>query len=240
VPGGRGTRTVVLTEERVSVGRLAETNDISLEPDTQLLVGRTGHCTLVLEGGRWYVVDGGSVNGTFVRRGRDLHPVHGRAALHDGDVVCILGRVTQEGARSFFELAFHSRIDPQATRAAPVIAAVPHADREPCLSYEADEARLVLVRGDDRREIEVRAQVHRLVRHMVERNDAIGGSPALCTHDELMHAVWEDEPFHTREELAKLVWELRRKLEPLDAGHLVETERRRGYRLRTCAPGARA
>jgi len=37
-----------------------------------------------------------------------------------------------------------------------------------------------------------------------------------------------------REELAKLVWELRRKLEPFDAEHLIENERRLGYRLRTC------
>jgi DNA-binding response OmpR family regulator len=49
-----------------------------------------------------------------------------------------------------------------------------------------------------------------------------------------MHAVWADEPMHTREELAKLMWELRRKLEPFHAEHLIENERRLGYRLRTC------
>ena len=97
-----------------------------------------------------------------------------------------------------------------------------------CLSYEPDEARLVLVKGGDRHEIEIRAQAHKLVRHMAER------SPALCTHDELMEAVWGDEPMHSREELAKLIWELRKKLEPFGAEDLVENERRRGYRLRTC------
>ncbi len=71
---------------------------------------------------------------------------------------------------------------------------------------------------------------------MVERNAASGGEPALCSHDELMHAVWDDEPMHTREELAKLVWELRRRLEPYAAAHLIENERGRGYRLRTCPP----
>jgi DNA-binding winged helix-turn-helix (wHTH) protein len=69
---------------------------------------------------------------------------------------------------------------------------------------------------------------------MVERNAAAGGSPVLCTHEELMQAVWADEPMHTREELAKLVWELRKKLEPFGAEHLIENERRLGYRLRTC------
>ena len=75
-----------------------------------------------------------------------------------------------------------------------------------------------------------------LVRYMVERNAAVGGSPALCTHDELMQAVWGDEPMHTRVELTKLVWELRKKLEPFNAEHLIENAPRRGYRLRTCPP----
>ena len=105
-----------------------------------------------------------------------------------------------------------------------------------CLRYDFDEERLLLVQGAETREIQVRAQAHRLIRHMVERNVASGGAPALCTHDELMHAVWADEPMHTREELAKLVWELRKKLEPFDAGGLIENERGRGYRLRTCPP----
>ena len=69
---------------------------------------------------------------------------------------------------------------------------------------------------------------------MAERNAAIGGAPALCTHEELMHAVWADEPMHTRTELARLVWELRRQLEPLGAANLIENERRRGYRIHTC------
>jgi DNA-binding winged helix-turn-helix (wHTH) protein len=90
------------------------------------------------------------------------------------------------------------------------------------------------VRDGERHEIQIRAQAHRLVRYMGERNAASGGAPALCTHEELMHAVWADEPMHSREELAKLVWELRKKLEPFEAEHLIENERRLGYRLRTC------
>jgi DNA-binding winged helix-turn-helix (wHTH) protein len=102
-----------------------------------------------------------------------------------------------------------------------------------CLSYDIDQARLVLVRNGERHEISIRAQAHRLVRYMVERNEASGG-PVLCTHEELMQAVWADEPMHSREELAKLVWEVRKKLEPFGAAPLIENERRRGYRLQTC------
>lgn len=157
-----------------------------------------------------------------------------RAPLHDGDAVCVLASITELDGRRFFELAFQDTGDSQATR--PVPEAVSPVAAPECLSYDADEARLILVRGDERLEIEIRAQAHRLVRYMVERNDAIGGSPALCTHDELMQAVWADEPMHTRVELTKLVWELRKKLEPFNAEHLIENARRRGYRMRTCPP----
>jgi DNA-binding winged helix-turn-helix (wHTH) protein len=233
-PGGAAQVSVVLSGDRATVGRLAGVNDIALQPDPQLLITRAGHCALEREGVRWFLVDGGSVNGTFLRRGGALQRVTGRTPLHDGDAICVLAAITEAGERRFFELTFHATADSQATRAAPLAGqAAPSAEAE-CLSYDVNAARLILVRGDQRNEIQIRAQAHRLVRYMCERNAALGGSPALCTHDELMHAVWADEPMHTRVELAKLVWELRKKLEPFNAEHLIENERRLGYRMRTC------
>jgi DNA-binding response OmpR family regulator len=190
-----------------------------------------GHCAFELHGGSWFAVDGGGVNGTFLRRGATLERITGRRALDDGDVVCVLAAL-EDGERSFFELVFHRADDSQATRAAPASAA--HTAERGCLRYEAAQARLVLEHAGERREIQVRAQAHRLVSHMAARNAAVGGAPALCTHDELIRAVWADEPMHSRTELARLVWELRRALEPFGAAGLVESERRRGYRLRTC------
>jgi hypothetical protein len=230
-PDGSTIADVPLTGPRITAGRLPEANDVALQPDPQQLVTRAAHCTFEREGSRWVVVDGGSVNGTFLKRGRELQRIQGRAALHDGDVVCVLASAGQGGQRRYFELAFHTSADPQATRAAPLAL-----QSEDCLSYDTDEARLVLVRGGERHELEIRAQAHKLVRYMAERNASGGGAPALCTHDELMHAVWGDEPMHSREELAKLVWELRKKLEPFGAEHLIENVRRLGYRMRTC-PG---
>jgi DNA-binding winged helix-turn-helix (wHTH) protein len=228
-PDGAELAALELVGERVTVGRLPETNDIALQPDPELLVTREAHCTFEHEGARWFVVDGGSVNGTFLRRGSTLDRLTKRTPLHDGDVVCVLASIADTGERRFFELRFQATPDSQATRA--VLDAQPE-----CLSYDLDEARLVLVRDGEQHELQIRAQAHRLVRYMVERNAAIGGSPALCTHDELMEAVWADEPMHTRVELAKLVWELRKKLEPFGAEHLIENERRLGYRMRTCLP----
>jgi hypothetical protein len=225
-PDGTTIAEVTLRGAKLAVGRLTDANDVALQPDPELLVTRVGHCTLEREGTRWFVVDGGSVNGTSLRRGGVLQPVARRTLLHDGDVVCVLGS-TEGETRRYFELAFAEAADSQATRA------VPGEAPEACLSYDATSARLVLVAGGDRHEIRIRAQAHRLVRHMAERN-AAAGEPALCTGDELMHAVWGDEPMHSRVELAKLIWELRRKLEPFAAERLVENERGVGYRLRTC------
>ena len=232
-PEGQRLADVELTGERVSVGRLADANEIALAPDPERLVSRVRHCAFELDGGSWFVVDGGGVNGTFLRRAGTLERVTDRRALADGDVVCVLASLADDGERRFFELVFHEPDDSQVTRAAPV--QVVTGSKRGCLRYDAAQARLVLERAGESHEIQVRAQGHRLVSHMAERNAAIGGAAALCTHDELIHAVWADEPMHSRTELAKLVWELRRALEPLGAADLIESERRRGYRLRTCA-----
>ena len=220
-PAGADRATVALSGERVTVGRL-EVNDISLEPDPEHLVTRAEHCLFERTGDAWSIVDGGGVNGTFVRRGGQLRQVSGRMPLRSGDVVCILASIPHQEVPRYFELAFETSADSQATRAAQA-----H-DVEDCLSYDPEQARLVLVHEGEQHELHIRAQAHKLVRYMAER------APSLCTHEELMHAVWGDEPMHSREELAKLVWELRKELEPFDAGHLIENERRLGYRLRTC------
>ena len=232
-PDGRRLAEVRLAGERVSVGRLPEANDIALEPDPEQLVTRVAHCSFERQGGRWFVVDGGGVNGTFVRHGEQLQRVSGQTALQDGDSVCVLASLSEGGDRGYFELLFDEGVDSQATRAAQPW--THETERRPCLEYDPAQARLVLVQADERLELQIRAQAHRLVAYMAARNAAIGGTPALCTHDELMHAVWGDEPMHSRTELAKLVWELRRQLEPLGAADLIENERRRGYRLRTCS-----
>jgi len=233
-PGGVRIATVPLAE-RVTVGRLPELNDVPLQPDPELFVSRTAHCVLESVGGHWEVVDGGSVNGTFLRRGGKLERVDGRAVLRDGDAVCVLASVGADGARHYFELGFRQVARGQATRAAPVSAVRATAPSAAgCVIYDPQAARLVLRQRGTLHEIHLRPQGHRLVRHMAERNAAAGDTPVLCTHDELMQAVWQDEPMHTRLELARLVWELRRELRRFDAEDLVESERGRGYRLRTC------
>ena len=229
-PDGALLATVQPAPPRITVGRLPDANDIALEPDPELLVSRVAHCTIEADGPRWFVVDGGSVNGTFLRRNGVLEPVAGRAQLHEGDVVCILGS-TQGGEHHYFEPPVGALADSQATRAAVRRPAPPE---ETCLDYDSAEARLLLVQHGEHIEIPIRAQAHRLLAYMEARNRASGSAAALCTHDELMEAIWAGEPLHNRMELAKIVWELRKKLEPYGADNLIENERGLGYRLRTC------
>jgi len=224
-PDGVERDPVDLATNRVTVGRLQNLNDIALEPDPQQLVTRQEHCALERAGSRWFVVDKGSVNGTFVRRRDKLERVHGRVELADGDAVCIVASLSEDRKPTYWELSFDDRGRTRAASLQP---------RPACLAYDREQARLFLVRGSSREEIPLRPQTHRLVRFMAERNAAAGGSPVLCTHAELMEAVWADEPHHTREELNKLFWELRRKLEPLQAPELFESERGLGYRMKSC------
>jgi hypothetical protein len=137
--------TVALSGDRVTVGRLPELNDIPLQPDPELYVSRAAHCTLERKGDRWMLVDGGSVNGTYVRRGQELERIVGRTALRDGDVVCILAAVGTDGVRRYFELFYRQVTDAQRTRAAPVSKL---RDVAACLVYEADAARLGHHEGD--------------------------------------------------------------------------------------------
>ncbi len=222
-PDGSRYATQQLSAPRLTVGRLPELNDLALEPDGDQLVTRKEHLAFEKRGTAWVVIDPGSVNGTYLRRGGNLTRVTGSAELRDGDVVCLLGEVTNPAAPKYWEIEFGD-----GGRTRPV--ALP--DPSTHLSYDASTARLVLVKAGETHEIAIRRQTHNLVRFMAAKN-AAAGSHVLCSHEELMAAVWGDEPLHSREELTRLFWELRNRLQPFEADHLVESVRGLGYRLRT-------
>ena len=235
-PGAEEAMTVEIEGERLTIGRLAGINDVVLQPDPQQLVSRT-HCLIERDGGRWYVVDNASANGTLIRRGGSLERVRGRAALHDGDTVCALGLFSEAGEPAYFELVF---TDPEKTRNVFPEEKLffPEEVHEDRLVYDFAQARLFLVQGSARRALSLRPQAHKLVRYMVGRNMANGGVAVLCSRQELMDAVWGDDPLHLPEELARLFWELRKQFEPYTKEPLVDNERGLGYRLRGCAERA--
>src|SRR5512132_3453217 len=116
-PEGRQPAAFELSGDRVTVGRLPELNDIALEPDPEHLVTRAEHCAFERAGSTWSIVDGGSVNGTFVRRAGELKRVDGRLPLRSGDGGCILGSMNHQDGARYFQLDYETAADSQATRA---------------------------------------------------------------------------------------------------------------------------
>lgn len=232
-PEHRPFATVELDHERLTIGRrpppeAVTVPDVSL-PDPEAFISRV-HCRVEHENGQWYVVDNDSRNGTFRRRGGTIERVAGRVALADGDVICIVGLVGDDGEPLHWELHFS---DPLGTRAAPLPRLVANA----CLRYDAAGGRLVVRTPDGTRPIPLSPQEHKLIRYMAEQNRDNADAPVLCFHEELMRAVWDDEPLHSQSDLNRLVWGIRKKLEAHVPDDLLENERGVGYRLRTCADG---
>jgi DNA-binding response OmpR family regulator len=57
-------------------------------------------------------------------------------------------------------------------------------------------------------------QEHKLIRYMDQRSRANGQVPVMCPYEELLQAIWGEEPLHTEDEISHLIYELRQKLEP--------------------------
>lgn len=222
---------VEITKETMTIGRFREFNDVALEPDPQQLVTRKAHCSIQRAAGTWWVVDNGSVNKTFVKSGQQVEVVNGRAPLADGNIIRILGKLNEAGEAEYWELAFR---DPHKTHPAEI------ATRQALLEYDWVEAKLFRVDGALRKEVRgLRPQEHKLIRYMDQRNRANANVPVMCTYEELAGAVWADEAYsHTQDELNRLIWELRQKVE-LDSKEprFLQTVRGLGYRLVAGYPG---
>ncbi len=215
-----------VTQDHITIGRFAEFNDVSLEPDPQQLVTRRMHCVVERQAGTWWVVDNGSVNKTFICHDQHTSVVSGRASLHDGDVIRILGLLTEDGDALYWELTFR---DPLGTRMAG------HISQDTYLEYDWLQAKLFRVEGVRRQEIHsLRPQEHKLIRYMDQRNRANGNVPVMCTYEELITAIWGDEINHVESEVNHLIYELRQKIEPDPrAPRFLQTVTGLGYRLET-------
>lgn len=212
--------------ERIMIGRLEEWNDISLSPDPQQLVSRKAHCTVEYDNG-WWLADNASVNRTFIRHNHDgpLEVVQGRTNLLDGEVICILGQILDDGSQRYWEMKFR---DPATTKPAGLLDSPIHARY---LEYNWPLALLYRVEHGHRQELgPLLAQEHKLVRYMAQRNRVNDGEPVLCTFEELIDAVLGENA--TLETLAHLIWKLRRKIErDYRKPQYLLTEKGLGYRL---------
>ena len=225
-PDGQPYRTVQVPPDRLTIGRFEAYNDLALVPDPQQLLSRKGHCALERDALGWWVVDNGTINGTFLVRGGEMQQVIGRERLQEGDTIRLLGLLPETGALRYWELIFR---DPQGTQplgVRPELAA---------LEYDWVQARLYRVQGRTRQEIgDLRPQEHKLIRYMDQRNRANGQVPVMCPYEELLEAVWGEERLHTEDEINHLIYGLRQKLEPTPKEpQFLQTVKGLGYRLIT-------
>jgi len=218
--------SVKVVKDRVTIGRLSQYNDVSLEPDPQQFVTRKVHCAVERDGGSWWIVDNASVNRTFLRRTSGVQIVEGRAPLADGDVIRVLAGVSDSGEPAYWELTFS---DPLGTRPAEPVREAAY------LEYDWIPARLYRVVSGARQEIEkLRPQEHKLVRYMDQQNRANGNVPVMCGYEELMTAIWGEVAGHTETEVNHVIWELRQKIEPKpNQPQFLQTVKGLGYRLET-------
>jgi hypothetical protein len=207
-PDGEDFR-VRVGKPRFTIGRLGGAfNDLALQPDPQLLVSQVRHCSLERDEDGWWVVDTSSTNKTFVDRGQGPPvEVRRRAPLTHEDAIVILGRLTNAGERLYWRLVFR---EPKT-----VIVDGGGRELEPYLEYDWARATLYRVTGQMRQEIRnLSPQEHQLIRSMGQRNRAHGDEPVMCTYQELIDALWPPPSYHTEADITRLVFSLRRKLEP--------------------------
>jgi DNA-binding winged helix-turn-helix (wHTH) protein len=209
---------------RITIGRGAE-NDIVL-PDPHKKVSRR-HSVIEREGDRWWLIDEGSANGTFLRQGGGGGEVDVRSVetvlLHDGDVILILGKLTDAEQPVFWQLTFR---DPNVTE--HVVGFQPMAEVE----YSLGQQKLVKVTRQQRVEVKLSPQERNLVHYMAQRCFENNCQPLVCGYEELIQAIWEESFGHVPNEVNRLVWSLREKIER-DSGEprFLKTVRGQGYLL---------
>ena len=214
------------TEEiYISIGR--QSNNHIVLSDPQKKISRH-HCSLQYKNNRWWIVDKGSANGTFLQREIDQPEIDVRSedaiALRTGDYILILGKLDISGKPIFWRLEF---IDPGETSQVSSMQAV-HT-----LEYSLSHHTLYRNIARRRDSVSLGEQERCLIDYMSRKNYQNNNQPAICEYDELIQAIWENDSFgRDRKAINHLVWRIRDKIE-LDSGEpqFLKTIKGRGYRL---------
>jgi DNA-binding winged helix-turn-helix (wHTH) protein len=214
------------SQQRITVGR-NEDNDLVLA-DRHKMVSRW-QFTLEYGNGRWWIADENSANGTFVRKHNSNSEIDVRmeeaVPLRNGDEILVLGKWTESDQPIFWHLIF---CDLDET--IPVKKMQLPAD----LEYNLDRQQLFLVTRTERNEVKLSSQERSLIHHMALKNNDNNGQPILCIYQDLIEAIWGDPFGHTSNEVNRLVWSIRHKIE-LDSGEpgFLKTVKGKGYLLET-------
>ena len=209
----------------LTIGR-EESNHIVLS-DPQKNISRK-HCSIHSQEGRWWIVDRGSSNGTFLRRNNGRLEIDVRneelIPLKNEDDILILGELDAAQKPMFWRLRF---IDPEETNH------VVQFQVNSILEYSLDRQQLFRVRVGDRTEVMLQDKELALIDYMSRKNYQNQSQPLICQYEELIQAVWGDDAFGIDKlDIHHLVWRVRHKIES-DSGEsqFLKTVRGRGYRL---------
>lgn len=208
----------------IYIGRQSNNDIVLLDPHKKI---SRHHCSLQYKNNRWWIVDEGSSNGTFLQREIDRPEIDVRSedkiALRSGDYILILGELSLSGQPIFWRLEF---IDPGET------AQVSSMEIIHCLEYSLSQKMLFRNIGRRRESVSLSEQERSLIDYMCRKNNR-NNQIAICEYDELIQAVWGDDSFgRTRSHITHLVWRIREKIE-LDSGEpqFLKTITGRGYSL---------
>jgi DNA-binding winged helix-turn-helix (wHTH) protein len=210
-------------QSRITIGRGLD-NDIVL-PDPHKKVSRH-HSVIEREGDRWWLIDEGSANGTFLRQGGSGAEVDVRSVetmlLQDGDVILILGKLTAAEQPVFWQLKF---CDPNVTERVEGFQPVAE------IEYVLEQRMLFKVTRQQRVEVQLSPQERNLIHYMAQRSWD-NNQTCVCGYEELIAAIWEEVFGHVPNEVNRLVWSVREKIER-DSGEpkFLKTVRGQGYVL---------
>jgi DNA-binding winged helix-turn-helix (wHTH) protein len=212
------------TQTRLMLGRNPD-NDIVLE-DPHKMISRY-HCAFEHANGHWWIEDHGSANGTFVKSPYGKTEIDVRleesVPLRSGDEILILGRVSESDEPIFWRLTFGDPNETFRVRKLQVGADV---------EYSLSQQRLFLVTPHDREEVKLAPLERKLLQHMAQRNLDNDSQPIVCDHHELIEALWEEPFSKTNNDVTRITWSIRNKIEQ-DSGEprFLKTVKRSGYLL---------
>ena len=209
----------------IDIGR-QDNNHIVL-PDPQQKISRH-HCSIQNSKGRWWIIDEGSSNGTFISRNASQSEIDVRSEdmipLRNGDEILILGEMTSSEQPIFWRLKF---IDPGETNQVQSFQNVVG------LEYNITQEKLFRNTSRSREEIYLRDQELTMVNYMSQRNLENQNKAVICGYEELIKAVWKEDDFGVdKQDVRHLVWQIRDKIE-CGSGEprFLKTVRGKGYRL---------
>ena len=209
----------------IAIGR-QDNNHIALS-DPQKKISRH-HCSLQYKNNRWWIVDRGSANGTFLQREIDRPEIDVRSedaiALRSGDYILILGELTIQNKPKFWRLEF---IDPGETGYVSGMQTV-HT-----IEYSLSQQRLFRNIASRRDPVSLGEQERCLIDYMSRKSYDRNIQEVICEYDELIQAVWNNDSFgRDKRNINHLVWRVRDKIE-LDSGEpkFLKTVKGRGYSL---------